>query len=104
MLLGACADEPEYSQALNPEQTNALELRVEERWQARIAHEWGAAWEYSSPAYREEAKIQSESNPHVIRGLENRELICESDPKAEYGHLSSVGFYDDFELINELKR
>ena len=28
-----------------------------------------------SPAYREEAKIQSESNPHVIRGLENRELM-----------------------------
>ena len=28
-----------------------------------------------SAAYREEAKIQSESNPHVIRGLENKELM-----------------------------
>ena len=53
VLLCACADEPEYSQALSPEQTKALELRAEERWQARIAHDWGAAWEYSSPAYRE---------------------------------------------------
>jgi hypothetical protein len=53
MLLGACADEPKYSQALSPEQTKALELRAEERWLARIAHDWGAAWEYSSPAYRE---------------------------------------------------
>jgi hypothetical protein len=26
-------------------------------------------------AYREEAKIQTESNPHVIRGLENKELM-----------------------------
>ena len=28
-----------------------------------------------SAAYKEEAKIQSESNPHVIRGLENKELM-----------------------------
>ena len=28
-----------------------------------------------SAAYREKAKIQSESNPHVIRGLENKELM-----------------------------
>jgi len=26
-------------------------------------------------AYREEAKIQTESNPHVLRGLENKELM-----------------------------
>ena len=52
-LLSACVDKPENSQALTPEQMKALEIRVEERWQARIAHDWGAAWEYSSPAYRE---------------------------------------------------
>ena len=52
-LLAACVDKPENSQALTPEQMKALEIRVEERWHARIAHDWGAAWEYSSPAYRE---------------------------------------------------
>jgi len=52
-LLSACVDKPENSQALTPEQMKALEIRVEERWHARIAHDWGAAWEYSSPAYRE---------------------------------------------------
>ncbi len=31
----------------------ALEQRVEERWQARIAHDWERAWEYTSPAHRE---------------------------------------------------
>ena len=45
-LLSACVDKPENSQALTPEQMKALEIRVEERWQARIAHDWGAAWEY----------------------------------------------------------
>ena len=52
-LLCACVDKTENSQALTPEQMKALEIRVEERWHARIAHDWGAAWEYSSPAYRE---------------------------------------------------
>ena len=52
-LLAGCMDKSEESQELSPEQVKALEMRVEERWHARIAHDWGAAWEYSSPAYRE---------------------------------------------------
>ena len=52
-LIAGCVDKPEESQELSPEQVKALEIRVEERWHARIAHDWGAAWEYSSPAYRE---------------------------------------------------
>ncbi|MFD2098608.1 3-keto-disaccharide hydrolase [Flagellimonas iocasae] len=36
--------------------------------------------------------------------VENGELICESGPKAEYGYLSTVDFYDDFELTLEFKQ
>lgn len=36
--------------------------------------------------------------------VENGELICESGPKAEYGYLSTEGFYDDFELTLEFKQ
>ncbi|WP_238946709.1 hypothetical protein [Seongchinamella unica] len=49
LWLGGCAERAE----LTPEQIATLEARVEARWQARIAHDWGKAWEYSSPAYRE---------------------------------------------------
>jgi hypothetical protein len=52
-LLTACMDKPDESGELSPEQLKILETRIEERWQARIAHDWGKAWEYSSPAYRE---------------------------------------------------
>ena len=52
-LLTACAERPGEPAELTEEQIKALEIRAEERWQARIAHDWGKAWEYSSPAYRE---------------------------------------------------
>ena len=51
--LSGCAEQAQESTELTPEQREALEIRVEERWQARIAHDWGKAWEYTSPAYRE---------------------------------------------------
>ncbi len=38
---------------LTPEQQSALLQRVEDRWHARIAGDWGKAWEYTSPSYRE---------------------------------------------------
>ena len=53
VFLAGCTDKPEEAQGLGAEQVQQLENRVEERWQARIAHDWDAAWEYSSPAYRE---------------------------------------------------
>ena len=53
LWLVGCAEQAGQSAELSPEQTKALETRVEDRWQARIAHDWGKAWEYSSPAYRE---------------------------------------------------
>lgn len=36
--------------------------------------------------------------------VDQGELICESGPKAEYGYLSTVNFYDDFELSVEFKQ
>ena len=53
VALSGCQKAPVESDELTAEQIQALEIRVEERWQARIAHDWGKAWEYSSPAYRE---------------------------------------------------
>ena len=53
LWIAGCSDQAGQSKELTPEQVKALEIRVEERWQARIAHDWGKAWEYSSPAYRE---------------------------------------------------
>ena len=53
VFLAACDQPAEESTELNDAQRNALELRVEERWRARIAQDWEKAWEYTSPAYRE---------------------------------------------------
>jgi hypothetical protein len=36
--------------------------------------------------------------------VENGELICESGPKAEYGYLSTIDYYDNFELSLEFKQ
>lgn len=36
--------------------------------------------------------------------VENGLLICESGPDAEYGYLSTVKYYDDFELTLEFKQ
>ncbi|MFK8008828.1 MAG: DUF1080 domain-containing protein [Saprospiraceae bacterium] len=36
--------------------------------------------------------------------VQDGEIICESGPKAEYGYLSTVDFYDDFELSLEFKQ
>ena len=36
--------------------------------------------------------------------VDNGELICESGPKAEYGYLSTVDHYDDFELLVDFKQ
>ncbi len=36
--------------------------------------------------------------------VENGELVCESGPKAKYGYLSTVDFFDDFELSLEFKQ
>ena len=36
--------------------------------------------------------------------VDNGELICESGLKAEYGYLSTVDFYDDFELLVDFRQ
>jgi len=36
--------------------------------------------------------------------VEDGELICESGPEAQYGYLSTVDFYDDFELTLDFKQ
>jgi hypothetical protein len=51
--LTGCQQAADESAQVSEAQLQELQKRVEERWQARIAHDWGKAWEYSSPAYRE---------------------------------------------------
>jgi hypothetical protein len=53
VAVSACEQPDETGLGLSRAEVERLERRVEERWQARIAHDWGKAWEYSSPAYRE---------------------------------------------------
>ena len=53
VLVAGCEQPSEDATGLSQAQVEALEQRVQGRWLARIAHDWGAAWEYSSPAYRE---------------------------------------------------
>jgi len=53
LLLAGCEAPPENATGLTQEEVTALEERVQGRWLARVAQDWGAAWEYSSPAYRE---------------------------------------------------
>ncbi len=36
--------------------------------------------------------------------VENGEMVCESGPNAEYGYLSTVEYYDDFELLVDFKQ
>jgi hypothetical protein len=53
LFIAGCQQPAEEQAELTDAQRQALQNRVEARWQARIAHDWGKAWEYSSPAYRE---------------------------------------------------
>ena len=43
-----CAEEPRWTE----EQRDALEQRVRQRWQALEKHDFGEAWEYTSPNFR----------------------------------------------------
>lgn len=36
--------------------------------------------------------------------VDNGKIICESGPKKEYGYLSTIDYYDDFELSLEFKQ
>ena len=49
-LLVGCSPEP--GQALSQASQAQLEQRVHDRWQAKMAHDWGALWEYTTPNYR----------------------------------------------------
>lgn len=53
VLVAACSEPQEGSSELAAAQAETLVQRATERWQARIAHDWGKAWEYETPAYRE---------------------------------------------------
>lgn len=52
VLLG-CEGTATPSGELSKSQQKELVTRVDQRWQARIAGDWGKAWEFTSPAYRE---------------------------------------------------
>ena len=52
-LLAGCEKPVEEARELTEAEVSALESRVQQRWQARIAGDWGKAWEYTSPNFRE---------------------------------------------------
>jgi hypothetical protein len=49
-LLAGCS--PQSGGELTETSQAQLEQRVHDRWQTKIAHDWGGLWEYSSPTYR----------------------------------------------------
>jgi hypothetical protein len=49
-LLAGCS--PRSGGELTEEALAQLEQRVHDRWQTKIAHDWGGLWEYSTPNYR----------------------------------------------------
>ena len=55
-LLAGCSEHPsgraEHSVDWNAQQQQALEKRVRDRWLALGAHDFSAAWEFTSPNYR----------------------------------------------------
>ena len=83
-LLTACSQLPSSVPGLSEASLSRLETRVAERWQARIAHDWGAEWEYNSPAFREVFPKQlyvkkfSYTGNWELTGLE----VIEYDPEA----------------------
>jgi len=49
-LLVGCS--PQSGSELTEAPLAQLEQRVHDRWQTKIAHDWGGLWEYSTPNYR----------------------------------------------------
>jgi hypothetical protein len=49
-LLAGCS--PQSGSELTEASLAQLEQRVHDRWQTKIAHDWGGLWEYSTPNYR----------------------------------------------------
>lgn len=84
LLLGACGEQPGTGEATAGASRESLETRAEERWRARIAHDWDKAWEYESPAFREVfpkhlyVKKFSYTAKWELTGLE----VIEYDPEA----------------------
>ena len=53
VLLSACGERAGQGTNNTSASQEQLQIRAEERWRARIAHDWEKAWEYESPAFRE---------------------------------------------------
>ncbi|TGD74099.1 hypothetical protein E4634_08165 [Mangrovimicrobium sediminis] len=53
VLLAACSKAPAPAGEPSSTSREALELRAQERWRARVARDWEKAYEYESPAFRE---------------------------------------------------
>ncbi|MFV8818299.1 hypothetical protein [Haliea sp. E17] len=84
LLVSACGKSPDSMVGSGDASREKLEQRAEERWRARIAHDWGKAWEYESPAFREVFPKQlyvkkfSYTANWELTGLE----VIEYDPEA----------------------
>lgn len=52
-LLAGCGQDHGKSSGPDQASREALQARATERWQARVAHDWGKEWEFNSPAFRE---------------------------------------------------
>lgn len=84
LVLVGCDKAAEIAGSKEAASRENLEQRVEERWRARIAHDWGKTWEFESPAFREVFPKQlyvkkfSYTANWELTGLE----VIEYDPEA----------------------
>lgn len=86
LLLGGCASSPEEADKVGD--WKDLEGRAMARWEAIIAGDYEAAYDYLSPGYRSGVSRQSYSRrygatPVQRNSVEYQETICQSETRCE---------------------
>ena len=86
LLLGGCASSPEEADKVGD--WKDLEGRAMARWEAIIAGDYEAAYDYLSPGYRSGVSRQSYSRrygstPVQRNSVEYQETVCQSETRCE---------------------